>query len=182
MVFKATLWTCAAGGTAYGDYNDGLLITPIFTSQDSFEIFDKKIKEIDKSQLIVTVVEHHDFYTLIFYEDPKDNIMPDHGFLLSEMNLDGYYSKFKKEFKINSNIYFSYAKQIQEPMPMQSAPVQIQPLIDPFIIKNFRIISESDLELPEFKKRMSKEGFSPNEFKYHNEAIGIISTIESRKS
>ena len=44
MVFKATLWTCAAGGIAYGDYNDGLLITPIFTSQDSFEIFDKKIK------------------------------------------------------------------------------------------------------------------------------------------
>ena len=181
MSFKATFWTCAAGGTAWGGYEDGLLITPIFTSQDSFDIFEKKIKEIDRSQLIVTVVEHHDNYSLVFYEDPREEMIPDFGFVLSEMNLEGYYSKFKKDFKTNFKIFFSYAKQLQEPMPMQSTEVKIEPLIEPFLIKNFRIISESDLELDEFKKQISVEGYSPKDFKYHNEAIGIMTVVASRR-
>jgi len=181
MEFKATFWTNAAGGTAWGGYDDGAMVVPIFTSQDSFDIFEKKFNEIDKSKLIVTVVEHHDNYSLIFYEDPEEEMIPDFGFVLSEMNLDGYYSKFKKDFGVNPKMFFTYAKQLQEPMPRQSTEVKIEPLIDPFLIKNFRILKESDLELDEFKIRIKTDGYSPKDFKYHNEATGIMTVVEPNR-
>jgi len=178
MNFKTTFWICAAGNVGWSNHKDGLIVMPVFSSQKSFDIIDAEIKKMDENQLIFTVVESPDeHYSIICYEDPRDKLVPDFGFLIMGMNSLGNYSNFKEDYNYKSKIYFSYATQNLELVDKYSNTGIIKPLIEPFLIKSFRIINDLELKLTEFTKQNLSEYLSPNNFEYYNEATGIMTLM-----
>lgn len=171
MRTSSTTWITATGGIAWGLEKDHNLVMPIFTAERNFRLFDDLYNNMDKSQIVISIVEFHDSYSMIFYEEPKEKLTPAYGFLIKGMDLEGgYYNEFKKKYATNKKVMFSYNKQIES--PMKSEKKEMPFLCEDVLVKTFRIINEPELELNGFEEKFSNST-DMTEFKYPLEAFAL---------
>ena len=180
MRVEITTWSVVTGAILWKNHGKELLTAPVFLSERLFKTFDEKFRMMDPSRVTVTIVEHQKHYSVIIYEDLKERMMAEFGFIMTEMDLKGQYRNFLEEYKPSSSkVFLSYAKHIISGRPENMDASKIKMWIEPFEIKKFRIIPESDLRLDEFQEHVdSGTSYQLQDFKYADEARAVMCVRE----